>query len=165
MDLLVQADQEFVKRYPELDGQRRGPLLPGIRFLLARLGAATVGCCALQKGGDPFTKDTYEVKRLFVIPGARGSGAADALMISIESLASEIGAKLLCFETGTRQPEAIHVVLRHGYTPVKPYSPYYDDPFARCFDDFLEVRIGHASFGKIRANAEDADRRLHVLCS
>ncbi len=73
------------------------------------------------------------MKRLFVIPGTRGTGVADALLLSIESLAATNGCKKLCFETGTRQPEAIHVALRHGYIRIKPYPPYPGDPLALCF--------------------------------
>ena len=131
--LLAQADREFLARYPELKGQRRDPLLPGIRFFLACRGTVAAGCCALQEGGVPSARRSYELKRMFVLPEARGTGAADALMISIETVALTVGAQLLCLETGLRQPEAIHVAHRHGYTHIAPYPPYLEDPFAQCF--------------------------------
>jgi hypothetical protein len=132
-ELLYQADCEFNKRYPESGGQRRGPLLPGIRFIVVRHGNVAVGCCALQKGGEFSANGAYEVKRLFVIPEARSTGAVNVLMRAIESLAVSIDAKLLLFETGTRQPESISVAVRHGYRLIPPYPPYLDDPFAQCF--------------------------------
>lgn len=139
--LLALSDREFIRRYPERKGQRLGPLLPGIKFLVAYRGTTSVGCCGLQRPVQPSVEDCYEVKRLFVIPEARGTGVADALMLSIESLAAKNGGKRLCFETGTRQPEAIHVVLRHGYTRIRPYPPYPDDPLALCFAKTVNARI------------------------
>lgn len=133
LKLLAETDQEFVRRYPELKGQRRGPLLPDIRILIAYQSAVPVGCCALQVGGEPSIRGSFEVKRLYVVRECRGTGVTDALMSAIEDLAGSIGAKLLCFETGTRQPEAAHVVLRRGYAHIRPYPPYPEDPFAICF--------------------------------
>lgn len=133
LELLRRADLEFVTRYPELRGQRRGPLLPDIRFLVAQSGAVAAGCCALQAGGSTLVRRPYELKRLFVIPEARGTGVIDALLNAAEGLAVELGAELLCLETGERQPAAMRVALRHGYAPIPPYPPYLDDPFARCF--------------------------------
>jgi len=131
--LLHQADLEFATRYPELLGQRRGPVLDDARFFLSRNQNVAVGCCALQEGGAPAVAGCYELKRMFVAPQARGTGAADALMRFAETLAIHIGARMLCLETGARQPEAARLVERHGYVRIAPYPPYLDDPFARCY--------------------------------
>jgi putative acetyltransferase len=131
--LLAQADSEFARRYPERNGQRRGPLLPGIRFFVAYRDSISLGCCGLQESDDASAEDCYEVKRLFVVPEARGTGVVDALMQAIESVAVEKGGRRLRFETGERQPEAIHVALRHGYKRIKLYQPYTDDALAQCF--------------------------------
>lgn len=133
LELLECADKEFLKRYPELDGRRRGQLSPDARFVTARRNGTARGCCALQQGGEPTVRNGYEVKRLYVRPGDRGTGAVDALMQAIENLATHLSASSIYFETGIRQPEAIRVVLRHGYKLVEPYPPYLDDPFARCY--------------------------------
>jgi GNAT superfamily N-acetyltransferase len=84
-------------------------------------------------GGEPSIHGSFEVKRLYVVRKCRGTGVVDALMSAVEDLAGSIGAKLLCFETGTRQPEAARVVLRRGYAQIKPYPPYPEDPFAICY--------------------------------
>lgn len=131
--LLVLADREFVERYPELNGERRGLLLPDIEFFLVHNSSVAVGCCGLQRAGDLAPSGVYEVKRLFVLPEARGTGAVDVLIAAVHVHAAGLGARLVRFETGTRQPEAISVALRHGYIPMEPYHPYVDDPFARCF--------------------------------
>jgi putative acetyltransferase len=140
-ELLHQANLEFNRRYPESNGQRRGPLLPDIRFLIARRAGVAVGCCALQKGGELSVDGAYEAKRLFVVPAARGSGAASALMNAVETLAASIGAEILLAETGTRQPEVIRILVRLGYVQIAPYPPYLDDPLAQCFCKNIARRL------------------------
>jgi GNAT superfamily N-acetyltransferase len=135
--LLKDADREFLERYPELNGQRRGPLLPSIRFLIAYRRDAAVGCLALQPGGIETSQKSWEVKRLFVSPRARRSGEARQLMNAVENLAKSLGADVICFETGYRQPEAMQLVGQLGYERIPLYPPYLGDPFGRCFAKFL----------------------------
>lgn len=130
--LLQQGYEEFRVRYPELE-ERRGPLFSDIQFLVVRRDGESLGCCAFQACRWASMGNALELKRLFIIPSARGSGAVDALMTAFEMLAITLGAERLYFETGVRQPEAIAVGYRHGYQRVDPYPPYCDDPFALCF--------------------------------
>ena len=51
---------------------------PGIRFFLARLKGAAVGC-----GGVAFFTDFAELKRMYVRDVARGGGAARALVTQV----------------------------------------------------------------------------------
>jgi putative acetyltransferase len=132
VELLQQGYEEFRVRYPELE-DRRGPLFPDIQFLVVRRDGESLGCCAFQACRGAAMGNAFELKRLFITPRARGSGAVDALMAAFEDLAITLGAERLCFETGPRQPEAIAVGHRHGYQRVDPYPPYCDDPFAICF--------------------------------
>src|SRR5262245_29904323 len=53
---------------------------PDVRFFLARLRGAAVGC-----GGVFLFPDFAEVKRMYVRPTARGQGVADALLVRIEA--------------------------------------------------------------------------------
>jgi putative acetyltransferase len=130
--LLQHGYEEFRVRYPELE-ERRGPLLSSVQFVVVCRDNETLGCCAFQECRGFPMGNAFELKRLFVVPFARGSGAVDALMTAFERLAITKGARHLCFETGVRQPEAIAVGHRHGYKRVDPYPPYCDDPFALCF--------------------------------
>jgi putative acetyltransferase len=133
LELLQQADIEFLVRYPELLGRRRGRLSAGIRFLILRRAGEPVGCCGSQECVEFPAGNTFELKRLYVVPRARGTGAADSLLRAFEQLSVNMGARSVCFETGERQPESIAVGLRNGYRPVTAYPPYCNDPFARCF--------------------------------
>lgn len=101
--------------------------------MIAHMDRVVSGCCGLQRSGVASYGSSFEVKRLFVVPQARGSGAADALMNAVEELTAKLAGDVLCLETGIRQPEAIRFALRRGFAPVDPFPPYIDDPFARCF--------------------------------
>lgn len=91
LDLLRCADLEFLSRYPERGGQRRAPLGDDITFLIVKAQTMSLGCCGLQKGLSVPLDRAYELKRLFVLPRARGTGAVDALMLAIDDLALEQG--------------------------------------------------------------------------
>ena len=142
--LLALSDREFIRRYPERKGQRLVRCCPpasNSSWPTAALQALAAVAC---KGPcSHFVEDCYEVKRLFVvIPEARGTGVTDVPdAVHRISCCEERWQRTMYFETGTRQPEAIHVVLRHGYTRIRPYPPYPDDPLALCFAKTVHARI------------------------
>lgn len=127
--LLAEAHAEARRRYPELEGVKRGKLTPDIVFVVARRDGMPVGCCAVQPEGPRL----HELKRMFVVPAARGSGIADELLAAVERIAADAGSTVLRLETGTRQPEAIRFYERSGFAAIPRYPPYLDDPFARCY--------------------------------
>lgn len=76
-----------------------------------------------------------EVKRVFVRPEARGSGVAGALMAEVESISRRLGAQRLVLHTGDRQPAAVRLYQRLGYTPIPLYEPYASTmPNSFCFE-------------------------------
>lgn len=74
-----------------------------------------------------------EIKRMYVMPEARGLGAADALIARLEHEARSLGASRLVLHTGERQAAAIRAYERHGFTPIPVYGPYVDLPESLCF--------------------------------
>ena len=107
---------------------------PNVRFLVARREAAAVGCGALVlgKAGDA------ELKRMFVAPEARGLGIGRLILDALEAAAKAEGVRVLRLETGIRQPEALALYRRHGYTERGPFGSYRPDPLST----FFEKRIG-----------------------
>jgi GNAT superfamily N-acetyltransferase len=81
-----------------------------------------VGCGALRDLGN----GTAEIKRMYVVPGARGRGISTAVLAGLEEAARERGWTTLRLETGPRQPEAIGLYTRAGYRPIPAFGGYVD---------------------------------------
>jgi putative acetyltransferase len=80
---------------------------------------------------------TAEIKRMFVLPERRGSGAAAAVLAVLEADARVRGWTLLRLETGTRQPEAVAFYTRHGYQPIPNFGSYAGSATSLCFERAL----------------------------
>jgi GNAT superfamily N-acetyltransferase len=87
---------------------------------------AAVGCGALRSLGN----GVAEVKRMYVAPGARGRGAARAVLAGLEQAARERGWTTLRLETGPRQPEAVGLYLSAGYRSIPAFGGYAGAPDA-----------------------------------
>jgi len=85
-----------------------------------------LGCGALRALGD----DVAEVKRMYVVPGARGRGVSKAVLRGLEDAARRNGWTTLRLETGPRQPEAIGLYTGAGYRPIGAFGAYRGDPAA-----------------------------------
>jgi GNAT superfamily N-acetyltransferase len=85
-----------------------------------------LGCGALRALGD----GAAEVKRMYVVPEARGRGVSKAVLRGLEDAARARGWTTLRLETGPRQPEAIGLYTGAGYRPVGPFGAYRGDPAA-----------------------------------
>jgi len=120
-------------RYPDLGADSDDHLTEGIRFLLMRDEGAAIGCCALQTNPDSGL-DGLELKRMYVVPTSRGTGAASRLLEAAEALARELGAPRIYLETGTEQPEAIRFYERGGYTGIPLYPPYVDSARSLAYE-------------------------------
>ena len=92
-----------------------------------------VGHAALRDLGGDFI-DSLEVKRVYVAPAARGTGVSRLLMAELERIAAERGARRLILQTGDRQPEAVTLYERIGYTRIPIYAPYLELSFSQCFE-------------------------------
>jgi len=80
----------------------------------------------------------WEVKRVIVSDAHRGRGIARALMNHLETLARAAGVSRLILQTGDRQPDAVAVYERVGYTPIPIYEPYVETiPNSLCFEKVL----------------------------
>ena len=81
---------------------------------------AAVGCGAIK----PYADGTAEIKRMFVKPENRGRGIAGQILKELESWAAELGFHECILETGFKQPEAIALYKRSGYTVIPNYGQY-----------------------------------------
>ena len=85
-----------------------------------------IGCGALRA----LEPGTAEVKRMYVVPAARGRGVSRLLLAGLEVEALARGWTTLRLETGPRQPEAVGLYTAAGYHPVSAFGHYVGDPAA-----------------------------------
>ena len=79
-----------------------------------------IGCGALRG----LAAGVAELKRMYVVPTARGRGVSKALLAALEDEARRRGWTTLRLETGPRQPEAIALYTRAGYGPIEAFGAY-----------------------------------------
>lgn len=84
-----------------------------------------------------FRPGDVELKRMYVMPSARGKGFARAILAELERTAAAAGRLRAVLETGTEQPEAIALYASSGYHAIESYGVYKNEPENRCFAKVL----------------------------
>lgn len=138
--LLIEAVQEeYVARYGGRDDTPLDPMmfeLPAGCFFVGYLDGQPVASGAWRRRSDVEafgTSEAAEIKRMFVLPSARGAGHARTVLGHLEQTAREAGAEVMLLETGTGQPEAISLYESSGYTRIEGFGHYTWSPKNRCF--------------------------------
>jgi putative acetyltransferase len=98
---------------------------PHGRLWIAGPSAAAVGCIALRPLPGSAAPATGEVKRLYVQPGARGTGLGLRLAETLMSEARSIGYRELKLDTLGHMADARSLYERLGFAVC---SPYYHNP-------------------------------------
>ncbi len=93
-----------------------------------------IGCGAIR----PYSENTVEVKRMFVMPTQRGKGIGIMLLTELESWAVESGYKRCILETGKKQPEAIRLYQKADYLSIPNYGQYEQIENSVCFEKMLK---------------------------
>jgi putative acetyltransferase len=101
-----------------------------IRFLVARDGVgraiATGGIALFGSGAECWA----ELKRMWFVPDARGTGVSRALLQQLEARARNEGARCLRLETGIKNHAALVLYERAGFTRCGPFGDYRPDPLS-----------------------------------
>ena len=106
-----------------------------IRYVvLAYEDGHPLGCGAIKEYGA----ETMEIKRMFVLPSSRKKGIATKILSELEKWASELLYAKCILETGKKQPEAIGLYERNGYTRVPNYGQYAKMENSVCFEKVLK---------------------------
>lgn len=108
---------------------------PGGSIKLARIDDAPVGCGMART----FAPGTAEIKRLFVRPEARGSGAGRALMSALIDTCRANGFRRILLDTGRALETATRLYLALGFRRRGPYSVLPPEVTARMF--FFEMDL------------------------
>jgi len=89
-----------------------------------------VGCGAIKE----YELKTVEVKRMYVLPESRNGGIATRVLSALEEWAGELSYARCILETGKKQPEAIALYKKNGYTPIPNYGQYANVENSVCFE-------------------------------
>ncbi|MEO6175375.1 MAG: GNAT family N-acetyltransferase [Flavobacterium circumlabens] len=92
-----------------------------------------VGCGAFREKES----DTVEIKRMYVHPEHRKKGIASQVLKALELWAAEINYPYTILETGKKQPEAIALYQKSGYTLIPNYPPYENVENSVCMKKTL----------------------------
>jgi GNAT superfamily N-acetyltransferase len=129
--LRLQAE-EYVVRYggwdetPVTEGEFSPP--DGV-FMLARRDGVPVAIGGWRRHVPPRSgpvpwRRAAEIKRMYVVPEARGLGLARRLLAELERLARAAGVQAIVLETGQAQPEAIALYRSTGYYDIAGFGHY-----------------------------------------
>jgi GNAT superfamily N-acetyltransferase len=128
-------EEYFALRAKEFPGGTYSPVFPtasafqppaGV-FLLAGPDGDAVGCGGIRRLADSDAGVRYEVKHLFLRPGARGQGWGRAILEELERRAKEWGAAELVLDTHHTLEAAGALYTRSGFEEIEPYN---DNPNA-----------------------------------
>ena len=89
-----------------------------------------VGCGAVKE----FNETSMEVKRMFVPLESRGKGIASVVLQELEKWTAELGYDKCVLETGYKQPEAIALYKKNGYSQIPNYGQYAGMVNSVCFE-------------------------------
>ena len=119
------ADHSFYSRFNKIDK---------IKYAIVALDNGTpVGCGAIKE----LTKDSMEVKRMYVPINRRGQGIATKILKELETWAHELKYSKCLLETGKKQPEAIKLYKKNGYRIIPNYGQYENVENSVCFEKIL----------------------------
>jgi GNAT superfamily N-acetyltransferase len=117
---------EMALVYDGLDVQSPDMPAAGAAELNPPRGAFLVGyedgvpiCCGGIKDLGP---GVCEIKRMFVLPQARGRGVARRLLTALEEQARAMGYSTVRLDTGERQPDARHIYESAGYVEISNFN-------------------------------------------
>lgn len=71
-----------------------------------------------------------EVKRVYVVRQFRGRGLATMMMQHLEDFLHGAGVTIIRLEAGPRQPEALKLYAKLGYSQRGPFGAYKPDPLS-----------------------------------
>jgi putative acetyltransferase len=115
--LIKLLDADLAERYGSL--QQTYNAFNAIPFIdtvvIAYINDVPVGCGCFKAFDDV----SVEVKRMFVNATARGKGVASQILSALEAWAKEHGYLYTVLELANKQPEAIGLYRKLGYTLLK----------------------------------------------
>lgn len=113
-------------RMPRAGAAELGP--PGGAFIVGRRDGEPVCCGGVKRLDDRIC----EIKRMYVVPAARGQGVARRLLEALEDTARGLGYTVARLDTGPRQAGAQALYESAAYRPIENFN---DNPVATFFGE------------------------------
>lgn len=123
-DLMRELNELFDAQYP---GRAAKPgsvttpdemVPPGGAFLIGWDDERAVAIGGLRRLDD----EIGEIKRMYVVPGARSRGVGRALLERLEDCARELGYERVRLDAGPAQDHSISMFRRTGYVEIPKYN-------------------------------------------
>jgi uncharacterized protein (DUF952 family)/GNAT superfamily N-acetyltransferase len=124
-DLVRAMVDELVPLYGRIDGSDAPTASPDDMWRPAGVylvGWDDRGAVVCGGGIKRLDDATAEIKRMFVVPGARGRGHARRLLRGLESAARDLGYERVRLDTGAKQPHALALYPAAGYVEIPDYN-------------------------------------------
>ena len=123
-DLAVRdgEDHSFYSQFNKIDKIKHA--------VIAYENGKPMGCGAIKE----YSTVAMEVKRMYTSPQSRGKVIATTILKELETWANEMGYKTCVLETGKKQPEAIELYRKNGYTIIPNYGQYAGVENSVCFE-------------------------------
>ena len=124
-DLLEAMVVDLIPLYGRIDGSDAPRGLPedfsppGGVFLVGFDDDGTPVCGG---GVKRLADDLGEIKRMYVVPPARGRGLARELLVGLEDAARQLGYRRVRLDTGPKQPHAERMYRTAGYVEIPDYN-------------------------------------------
>ena len=96
---------------------------PGGAFVVLVEDGAAVAAGGIKRLDD----EACELKRMYVVPEARGRGVGRALLVALEDEARRLGYAVARLDVGPKQPGAQRMYEEAGYRPIGDFNA---NPFA-----------------------------------
>jgi GNAT superfamily N-acetyltransferase len=142
------VQQEYVQRYGDGDATPMDPTHfdppQGLYLLVYDADGTPVasgGWRARDRSPEGTKDGDAEIKRMFVVPQARGRGLARRMLAELEATAAAAGRTRMVLETGHKQPEAIALYTSCGYEPVPKFGVYRFEELNVCMGKPLTADV------------------------
>jgi GNAT superfamily N-acetyltransferase len=133
--LVMELDCELRSRYDKQQASydQYNIIQNNQSVLVAYKNGVPVGCGCFKKFDDA----SVEIKRMYVKREYRGQKIAATILSELEKWVQELNVFTAVLETGSKQPEAIHLYKKSGYIVIENYGPYKNMPQSVCMQKKL----------------------------
>jgi GNAT superfamily N-acetyltransferase len=97
-------------------------------FWVGYVGDVRVCCGGIKR----LDATACEIKKMYVVPAARGRGLAHRLLAFLEDTARSLGYTVARLDTGPAQPDSQHIYEKVGYRPIDNFNA---NPVATYFGE------------------------------